>query len=212
MSTWPVQGFLNMSLKSAFNPFFHRDFCQRLHSSSKDLEKFKYILVVNNNNNNTHLFWLSVCFWILSTNVHALFWIEVYTYMFRSIHPCICQFSMDVFSYSRGHWAVLEPVPAVFGRMLGSPRTSHQFIVGGAGVPGGEPSDRENMFRSILEIRQFSSILILLILSLIVFNDRKTVQIPPQIHQSNSLILSYFLGKSDLIPKVTNMNFEYQLL
>lgn len=48
-------------------------------------------------------------------------------------------------------------------------------------------------------------------LSLILFNDRKTVPIPPQIHQNNSLILSYFLGKSDLIPKVTNMNFQYQL-
>lgn len=52
---------------------------------------------------------------------------------------------MDVFSYSRGHWPVLEPVPAVFRRMLGSPRTSHQFIVGGVGVPVEEPSDRENM-------------------------------------------------------------------
>lgn len=108
--------------------------------------------------------------------------------MFRSVHPCICQFSMDVFSYSRGHW------PAVFG-LLGSPRTSHQFIVGGAGVPGEEPSDSENMFRSILEIQQFSSILILLMLSLIIFNDRKTVQIPPQIHQNDSLILSYFFGE-----------------
>lgn len=108
--------------------------------------------------------------------------------MFRFIHPCICQFSMDVFSYSRSHW------PAVFG-LLGSPRTCHQFKVGGAGIPGEEPSDRENMFRSILEIQQFSSFLILLMLSLILFNDRKTVQIPPQIHQNNSLILSYFFGE-----------------